>query len=106
MKNEEATILLVEDNDDDVFAMQRALQIGRVPNPLQVVTDGKQALDYLEGTGVYADRKRFPLPDLIFLDLKLPYHSGFEILEWKLKQPQLDPITVVVLTGSAEERDQ
>ncbi len=97
---------MVEDNDDDVFAMRRVLDIGKVTNPLQVVTDGKQAVDYLGGAGIYADRKQFPMPFLIFLDLKLPYLSGFEILEWMRSQPQLESIVVVVLTGSAETRDQ
>ena len=93
-----ATILLVEDNDDDVFAMQRAMEIGKVTNPLQVVTDGKEAVDYLGSAGIYADREKFPMPFLIFLDLKLPYLSGFEILEWMRGQPQLESIIVVVLT--------
>ena len=107
MKNDlNATILLVEDNDDDVFAMRRSLDIGKVTNPLQVVTDGKQAKDYLSGTGIYAEREKFPLPFLIFLDLKLPYFTGFEILEWMRTQPQLESIVVVVVTGSAENRDQ
>ncbi len=100
------TLLLVEDNDDDVFAMRRALEKGRVMNPLQVVTDGKQAVEYLGGAGIYANRDQFPLPSLIFLDLKLPYVSGFEILEWIHTQPQLASVVVVVLTGSAETRDQ
>src|SRR5580658_10111468 len=107
MKNDSsATILLVEDNDDDVFAMRRALKNGAVTNPLQVVTDGKQAKAYLDGTGDFADRRQFPLPFLIFLDLKLPYFSGFEILEWMRTQPPLESIVVVMLTGSAENRDQ
>jgi CheY-like chemotaxis protein len=107
MKSElNPTILLVEDNEDDVFAMQRALNIGKVTNPLQVVTDGKQAVDYLAGAGMYADRTQFPMPFLIFLDLKLPYLTGFEILRWMRTQPQLESIMVAVLTGSAEKRDQ
>lgn len=100
------TILLVEDNEDDVFAMKRALRHAHITNPLQVVTDGQQALDYLSGTGMYTDRTRFPLPFLVFLDLKLPYVQGFEILSWLREQPALQSIVVVVLTSSAEFRDQ
>ena len=101
-----ATILLVEDLDDDVFAMQRALKLSHVENPLQIVTDGQQALDYLSGVGSYANRSQYPLPFLIFLDLKLPYVHGFEILTWLQSQPALHSIPVVVLTGSAESRDK
>lgn len=101
-----STILLVEDNEDDVFAMKRALAHGRIMNPLQVVTDGQQALDYLSGAGEYADRKCFPLPFIVFLDLKLPYVHGFEVLTWMRQQPALSSIVVVVLTSSAEHKDQ
>ena len=73
-------ILLVEDNEDDVFFMRRALQKAGVDLPLQIVMDGQQALDYLEGKEAYGDRTRFPIPRLMFLDLKLPYVHGFGVL--------------------------
>jgi len=101
-----ASILLVEDNEDDVFAMRRALKKAQITNPLQVVTDGQQALDYLAANGQYADRAHYPLPFLIFLDLKLPYLDGFEVLFWSRQQPALESIVIVVLTGSAERRDR
>ena len=100
------TILLVEDSDDDVFAMKRALRLSKASNPLQVVTDGQQALDYLSGTGIFSDRERYPLPFIIFLDLKLPYLSGFEVLTWIRRQTSLASVAVVILTGSAEDRDK
>ena len=61
------TILLVEDNEDDVFLMQRALKGAEVTNPLSIVEDGQQALDYLGGAGKYADRATYPLPAVVFL---------------------------------------
>jgi CheY-like chemotaxis protein len=107
MKNDFiGTILLVEDNDDDVFAMERALRLSEVKNPLRVVTDGQQAMDYLSGNAAYGNREQFPVPFLIFLDLKLPYFTGFQILEWMRTQPQLESTIVIVLTGSAESRDK
>jgi CheY-like chemotaxis protein len=99
------TILLVEDNDDDVFAMRRALKLAQVANPLQVVTDGKQALDYLSGQGPYHNRKDYPLPFIVFLDLKLPFVHGFEVLSWIKHQAALEAVIVVVLTSSDEPRD-
>jgi CheY-like chemotaxis protein len=97
-------ILLVEDNDDDVFAMKRALKAAKILNPLQLATDGQKAIDYLSGAGEYANRERFPLPFIVFLDLKLPYVHGFEVLSWLQNNPQLE-IAVIVLTSSAETRD-
>ena len=105
MKPFSSTILLVEDNDDDAFAMKRALKRAGITNPLQITIDGQQALEYLAGVGDFQDRARFPLPFLVFLDLKLPYVHGFEVLSWMRQQPALSSIVVVVLTGSAETRD-
>lgn len=99
------TILLVEDNEDDVFAMKRALNMARITNPLEVVTDGQQAMDYLAGEREYANRERYPLPFIVFLDLKLPCIHGFDVLAWMRQRPELNCVIVVVLTSSAEERD-
>jgi CheY-like chemotaxis protein len=100
------TILLVEDNEDDVFAMQRALRKAQITHPVQVISDGQKAVDYLSGIGQYTDRTYYPLPSLVFLDLKLPYVGGFDVLEWVRNQPALSNLPVVVLTGSAEQSDR
>lgn len=99
------TILLVDDNDDDLYALRRAVKKAGIVNPQQVVTDGQQAIDYLAGTGRFADRAQFPLPFLVFLDLKMPLRGGFEVLTWIREQPALASIVVVVLTGSDETKD-
>jgi len=98
-------ILLVEDNEDDVFLMRRALKEASVQPPLQVVEDGQQAIDYLCGTGQYADRALYPLPLVVFLDLKLPLRSGHEVLQWIRAQPLFESLVVVVLTSSDEPKD-
>ena len=100
-----SAILLVEDNDDDVFLMKRALKNAGITNQLYVVEDGQQAIDYLSGTGIYADREQHPLPALVFLDLKLPFKSGLDVLAWIRKQPHLEGLVVVVLTSSNEPMD-
>jgi len=98
------TILQVEDDPNDVFFFQRAMKKGGVLNPIHVVSDGRQAINYLEGAGKFADRTQFPLPGLVLLDLKLPYVMGIEVLRWIRQQPGT-PIIVVVLTASGGDED-
>jgi CheY-like chemotaxis protein len=99
------TILLVEDNEDDVFIFERALKDARIGNPVRVAPHGKHAIDYLSGTGPFEDRERFPMPFITFLDLKLPYVGGFDVLRWIRKQDALEHVVVIALTSSDEERD-
>jgi CheY-like chemotaxis protein len=101
----ESHILLVEDNEDDAFLLTRALRTAEVDNPVHVVTDGEQAVDYLKGTGRFADRTQHPLPGLVLLDLKLPRISGFEVLQWIQNETALPELVVVVLSSSGEKRD-
>jgi CheY-like chemotaxis protein len=103
--NPNATILLVEDEPSDVFLMKRALKAAQIANPLQVACDGREAINYLSGTEKFSDRAQFPVPSIVFLDLKLPYKSGFEVLTWIRGQSHLDQTLVMVLTSSSEERD-
>jgi CheY-like chemotaxis protein len=98
-------ILLVEDNDDDVFLMKHALTAAGVANPVFIVETGQQAVDYLAGSGAYQDRVKFPMPVIVFLDLKLPLLSGHEVLAWIRSQRQLESLLVVVLTSSNEPSD-
>jgi len=100
------TVLLVEDNPDDVFLMRRVFKKARINARLLVVTDGKQAISYLEGTADYHDRQLYPLPDLVFLDLKLPFLHGFVVLAWIRKQANLKEVQVIILTSSMEDQDR
>lgn len=99
------TVLLVEDNQDDVFVMKMACQRTGIPHILQVVTDGAMALDYLAGNGEYSDRILHPMPDVVFLDIKLPKRSGHEVLKWIRSQPGLKNLPVVMLTVSTQSAD-
>src|SRR3954465_1552604 len=98
-------ILLVEDNEDDVFLMRRALKDAQIANPLFYVEDGEQAISYLSGAGPFSDREKFPMPAVVFLDLKLPLKSGHEVLEWVRKQKEFDSLILIVLTSSNEPSD-
>jgi CheY-like chemotaxis protein len=100
-----APLLLVEDNEDDVFIFQRAFRRAGLSHPLQVASDGQDAIDYLSGVGRYGDRRAHPLPSMIFLDLKLPRRSGHDVLAWLAEQTDLPSMPVIILTSSAEQRD-
>ena len=98
-------ILIVENNSDDLFFLKRALRSAGVTGNLTSVSDGRSAIQYLSGEGEYADRTRFPVPWLGFLDLKLPYKSGIEVLEFIRGRPELTKINVVVVTASEDDKD-
>lgn len=106
MNATQPVILLAEDDENDIFFMRRALQKANVDCPLHISRNGQEALDYLSGAGEFANRERYPLPALIFLDLKMPFVDGFDVLTWIESQPTLKNIPVVVLTSSSEDRDR
>jgi CheY-like chemotaxis protein len=99
------TILLAEDNADDVWIMQRALKSAGIEKALQVVENGAVAVEYLSGKGKYADREKFPLPCLLLLDMKMPYMSGLEVIEWVRKESSMPTLLTVFLTSSKDTRD-
>jgi CheY-like chemotaxis protein len=99
----ESPILLVEDNEDDVFIFKRALRKVSQQYAVQHVPDGQKAIEYLMGAGTHSEN--FRLPFLVFLDLKLPFRDGFEVLEWMRAKPELRDLKVVVLSSSPEQRD-
>jgi CheY-like chemotaxis protein len=100
-----AMFLLVEDDENDVLLIQRAFNGAKLMNPLMVVRDGEQALQYLKGEGSYANRAEFPLPALVLLDLNMPGMDGFQVLQWIRAQETLRALRVVVLTASDAMRD-
>ncbi|HEU5200901.1 MAG TPA: response regulator [Ktedonobacterales bacterium] len=105
MQSAYRTVLLVEDNPDDVLLIQRAFHKARLSYPVHQVGDGEEAINYLDGKGIYANRQQHPLPGLLLLDLKLPRTSGMEVLAWLKAQPGLSQLPVVVFTSSREDTD-
>ncbi len=98
-------ILLAEDDANDVLLIQRAFQKAGIKDLLKVVRDGEQAIEYLAGRGLYANRERYPFPFLLLLDLKMPGTDGFEVLHWIRGEPGLRRLLVVVLTSSNLQAD-
>ena len=102
---DQAVILLAEDREDDILLVLRTLRKAFITNPLQVVRDGDEAIEYLSGEGKYANRAEYPLPALMLLDLKMPRKDGFEVIQWVRQQPGLSALPIVVLTSSENMRD-
>ncbi|EFI36124.1 response regulator receiver protein [Desulfonatronospira thiodismutans ASO3-1] len=103
---QQKTILLVEDNPDDVLLTQRALKKNNISNELVVARDGVEALDYLFGTGAWQGRDLSIQPVVILLDLMLPRLDGMEVLR-RIRASELTSLLpVVILTTSREDRDR
>jgi len=101
----ENPILYAEDEETDAFFLKRAFKEAGLSNPLIVVPDGQEAIDYCAGTGRYANRSENPLPCLVLLDLNMPRKSGIEVLKWIRKEQTVGTIPVIILTSSLQESD-
>ena len=99
------TILLVEDNPDDILFWEMASSKAGLKSVVRVVRDGVEALDYLTAIPPYDDRMRHPRPTHVILDLKLPRKSGLEVLEWIREHREYRDLPVIVLTSSEEKSD-
>ena len=98
-------ILLVEDNPDDEALTIRALRKNNIVNEVIVVRDGAEALEYLFGSGAFAERNMSDMPAVILLDLRLPKIDGLEVLQRVRADDRTKMLPVVILTSSKEEQD-
>jgi CheY-like chemotaxis protein len=98
-------ILLVEDDDNDVVLMKRALRRAGVVCPIEIAEDGRKALDYLQSKGRFCSRDEHPMPSLVLLDLKLPHVMGLDVLQWIRRQDQFTSMIVIVLSASRSPDD-
>jgi two-component system response regulator len=105
MANDNKIILLIEDNPDDEALTLRALKKNNILNEVVVARDGVEGLDYLFGTGAYADRDVSDQPQVILLDLKLPKVDGLEVLRRIRADERTRLFPVVILTTSNQDRD-
>lgn len=100
------TILIAEDIEDDVFFFRRALKQAHITSQVFTVGDGVDAIAYLRGDGAYADRAKYPMPEILFLDISMPRKSGFDVLEWLRTATGDVPLTVCMLSSSVLPKDE
>jgi CheY-like chemotaxis protein len=97
-------VLIVDDDADDLGLSRRSIEGLHLPSALRSVNSGKEMIDYLNGVGDFADRKAFPYPAVVLLDLKMPEMDGFEVLTWLRSHPEHSKVRVIVLSGIREWR--
>jgi CheY-like chemotaxis protein len=105
MDDSNYTILLVEDDENDATLMKMAFEKNNILNPVQWVRDGMEAVAYLNGEGDFADRSKYPFPEVLLLDLKMPRMTGMELLAWIAEHPDFKIIPTIIMTSSRQELD-
>jgi len=98
-KNNSRSLLVVEDSDDDAKLIETAFRKAGFANPFRVVGSPNEALLYLNAEGRFSDRARYPFPDLVLLDHKMP-GDGWVVLEWVRRRAELSTLAVVIFSGS------
>ena len=99
------TILIAEDSQDDAFFLERAFRKIGMKNPVQILTDGAEVLDYLNAKGKYENRTKYPFPSVMFIDIKMPRVNGFEVLQWLKDHQECRVIPTMVFSSSEQPED-
>jgi CheY-like chemotaxis protein len=99
------TILIAEDSQDDAFFLERACRKIGLKNPVQILTDGNEVLDYLKAEGKYQNRTEYPFPSVMFIDIKMPRVNGFEVLKWLQEHPECKIIPTIMFSSSEQPED-
>jgi CheY-like chemotaxis protein len=99
------TLLHIDDDPNDTELFRAAARKAGVQFSIQNVADGEHAMAYLSGRGVYSNRRLYPLPSLVLLDLKMPRATGFDVLKWIRSHPEVGDLPVVVFSGSELQDD-
>src|SRR5215467_15621985 len=98
-------ILVADDDENDVLLLQRTFERAKVASRFVAVRDGQEAIDYLSGTGKFADREKNPWPAVMLLDLMMPLLDGFDVLTWWREHGPARDLPIVVMSSSNQESD-
>jgi CheY-like chemotaxis protein len=98
-------ILYAEDDPNDVVIFRMAFKRATLPHQVFFVDDGQAAIDWLGGHGMYADREKYPQPNIVIVDLKMPKKTGFDVLEWARNQKEFEKLPLIVLSSSDDPGD-
>jgi CheY-like chemotaxis protein len=98
--NRQCTILIVDDDENDIFFVKRAFTEINVHCTFQMLKNGQEVVDYLKGDGEFADREKYPMPMMILMDLKMPIMDGFQVLAWLRSRPGIKVIPTIVFSSS------
>ncbi|MGV3772363.1 MAG: response regulator [Verrucomicrobiales bacterium] len=104
MTDKKKIIFLIENSTDHVFLLEQAFRQAKLFNPLKVARYGNEAILYLKGVGIYGDRKNYPIPDIIILDMTIADGSALSVLGWIRRQPQFSTIPILALVLEEENR--
>lgn len=106
MIKEPFVVLMAEDNEHDILATQRAWKKNNIANPLYIVKDGEECMEYLQQRGRYSAADSAPRPGIVLLDIKMPKLDGLAVLERIRADPKLSRLPVIILTSSKIEEDR
>lgn len=106
MHNEPFLVLMAEDDEHDIFATRRAWKKHHISNPLYIVNDGEECVDFLYCRGRYKDRDTPPQPGLLLLDINMPKMDGLSVLKYIRNDGHMRRLPVVILTTSSAEEDR
>lgn len=106
MEKKPFVVLMAEDSEHDIIATERAWKANKIRNPLYIVRDGEECLDYLHRLGKYTSPKDAPKPGILLLDIRMPKLNGLEALEQIRQDNEYKSLPVIILTTSRQEEDR
>jgi CheY-like chemotaxis protein len=99
------TILIAEDDENYALIVQRAVRDNGWTNPVRIVANGEEVISYLQGSGKYGDREAYPYPSVMFIDIKMPKATGFDVLRWVRKHPECSVLPTMIISTSDDPKD-